>query len=197
MIYWISYVVIKLAIGLLCPYRFVGREHIPDQGGFIIASNHRSNLDPFLVGMAFHRRISYLAKEELFRTKLSDFFFRRVGAFPVRRGTSDLRAFKEVLRRLKAGSPVLLFPEGTRTLRAAERKVQAGVGLMALKSGAPVVPVYIQGSDQALPPGAKWPRRKRIMVRFGRPLRVNPSSSSDQAAREIMRAILDLGKEEV
>ena len=196
MIYWISYVFIKLAIGLLCPCRFVGREHIPDRGGMIIASNHRSNLDPFLVGIAFHRRISYLAKEELFRRRLSNFFFKRVGAFPVRRGTSDLRAFKEVLRRLKVGSPVLLFPEGTRTLRAAERKVQAGVGLMAIKSRAPVVPVYIQGSDQALPPGAKWPRRKRITVRFGRPLFVDASSTPEQAAGKIMRAILDLGQEE-
>jgi len=194
MIYWIAYFFMKVLTWIFCPCKFIGRENIPSKGAFLVASNHVSNIDPFIIGSGFCRRLGYLAKEELFRNKVHNFFFRSVGAFPIKRGVSDLGAIKEILRRLKAGEPVLLFPEGTRTLYPAKRKIQAGVGLIAAKSNLPVVPVYIDGSQKVLPPGAKWLQRHPITITFGRPLRFTKDQREPPLAiaHKIMNEILSL-----
>ncbi len=194
MIYWLAHFCVKIFTWIFCPCKFIGRENIPTKGAFLVASNHVSNLDPFIIGLGFYRRLNYLAKEELFRSKLQKFFFRQVGAFPIKRGVSDLGAIKEVFRRLKSKEPILLFPEGTRTLDPGKRKIQAGIGLIAAKSNLPVVPVYIDGSEKVLPPGARWPKRHSITVRFGKPLfftkdKKNPSL---KIAQDVMNAILSL-----
>ncbi len=194
MIYWFAYFLMKIFIFFCCPCKFIGRENIPTQGAFIVASNHVSNLDPFLVGSGFSRRLSYLAKEELFKGKVRSFFLYKVGAFPIKRGASDLGAIKEVFRRLKLGEPILLFPEGTRTLDASKRKIQAGVGLIALKSQLPVVPVFIDGSEKVLPPGAKRLIRHNVTIRFGKPLKFSREKtvSASNISQKIMQNILML-----
>ena len=186
MIYWISYYIIKIIGQIFSPRTILGKEHVPDQGGFILASNHKSNLDPFLIGLSFNRRISYMAKDSLFRNPIMRFFLHHVETFPVRRGASDVRAIRETLRRLKRGLPVIVFPEGTRQGSGTERKTRPGIGFLAVKGGVPVVPVHIDGSDKVLPPKARFPKRGHVTISFGKPL----SFSAGQPYPEIVTSIM-------
>lgn len=194
MFYWVSYYVIKTLGAIFSPRTVLGKEHIPVQGSFIIASNHVSNLDPFLIGLSLNRRISYMAKDLLFRNRFLRFLLRRVEAFPVRRGASDVRALRETLRRLKKGLPVVMFPEGTRRGSGVEQKTQSGIGFLAVKGNVPVLPVYIDGADKVLPPGTKWPKRSRVTVTFGKPVSFSKTQSYPEIVESIMREIQTLSE---
>lgn len=189
MIYWISYYIIKLIGQIISPRTIIGKENISKPGGFILASNHRSNLDPFLIGLCFNRRISYMAKDSLFRNPITRFFFHHVEAFPVRRDANDARALRETLRRLKRGLPVVLFPEGTRKGSGREQKLNPGIGFLAVKSGVPVVPVHIDGSDKVLPPKSKIPKRNRVTMSFGKPLIFSEGQPYPEIVASIMKEI--------
>jgi 1-acyl-sn-glycerol-3-phosphate acyltransferase len=179
---------------MFSPRTVLGRELIPKVGSYIIASNHRSNLDPLLIGLSVQRRICYMAKEGLFRNKIMRFLLHRVEAFPVRRGASDIRAIRETLRRLKRGLPVLMFPEGTRKASVADMKTQSGLGFLAVKGSVPVVPVYICGSDKVLPPGTKVPKRNHVTVSFGKPLFFSKEQSYSEIVIRIMEKIQALSE---
>ena len=187
MFYWFSFYLIKALGAIFSPRSVAGGENLPVKGSYILASNHLSNLDPFLIGLSVGKRISYMAKDTLFLNPLLRFCLHRVEAFPVKRGASDVRALRESLRRLKKGLPVVVFPEGTRGGSGAEKRTQSGIGFLAVKGDAPVVPVHIGGSDQVLPRGAKFPKRGRVTVTFGRPVRF----SDDQSYDGIVSAIMD------
>ncbi len=187
MIYWIAYYIIKLIGQIFSPRTILGKKHLPKEGSFILASNHKSNLDPFLIGLCLNRRISYMAKDSLFRNPILGFFFHQVEAFPVRRGASDVRALRETLRRLKRDLPVVVFPEGTRQGSGRDSKTQPGIGFLAVKANVPVVPVHIDGSDKVLPPRARLPKRHRVTISFGEPL----SFSADQPYLEIVTSIME------
>lgn len=187
MIYWISYYIIKLIGQVFFPRTIIGKEHVPEQGSFILASNHISNLDPILIGLSFNRRVSYMAKDSLFRKPILRFLFHSVEAFPVKRGASDVRALRETLRRLKRGVPVVVFPEGTRQGSGKQEKINPGIGFLAVKSGVPVVPVHIDGSGYVLPPGARIPKRGRVTISFGKPL----SFKEGQDYQEIVLSIME------
>lgn len=194
MVYWGSYVIIKLFSKVFFPFTTEGREHIPSQGSYIFACNHLSYLDPLIVGLSVWRRISYMAKKSLFKNPLLGWFLRQVGTFPIRRGEPDIGALREALRRLKNGSPLLLFPQGTR-LDTEGTKAQPGIGFLVAKSRVPVIPVLIQGSDHVLPPGAPWFKRHPIRVRFGPPVSIDFDQSYEKIADQVMAAIgfLSLG----
>ena len=192
MIYWICYFLMTIIDRIYLRTEFYGREHIPPQGGFIIASNHISNLDPLIVGMCSRRRFSYLAKEELFNRKLLAFWFHHVGTIPIKRDTSDFRAIRESIRKLKNGCPLILFPEGTRGVSGRTKKVQPGIGLIVLKSELPVLPVFIQGSDLALPSGAKWFKRHTVKVKIGAPLSFTKGQTYLDIAHQIMSNVYSL-----
>jgi len=171
---------------------FLGKEHLPASGSFIFASNHISNIDPFILGTSIRKKFCYVAKDSLFKTRLSSFFFAHVGAIPIKRDTSDFKAIREILKRLKNGCPVVLFPEGTRGVGDRKKKTQAGVGLIAFKSNAPVIPVYIQGSDKALPSGAKWFSRHQVKVKIGPPLQFLEKQPYHVISAKIMEEIYSL-----
>ncbi len=192
MIYWVSYVLIKAFGKVFFPFTLRHRERIPKTGGFVFASNHESNIDPLLLGLCVRRKISYMAKKSLFRSPLADFFLRHVGAFPVVRERPDIGAMREAIKRLRAGSPLVVFPEGGRAGVSA-RGGKAGVGFLAVKSGCPVVPVFIEGSGRVLPPGARWFRKGRITITIGEPLSFARGESYETAAERVMRAIRELG----
>ncbi len=192
MIYWIAYYIIKLIGQIFSPRTILGKEDLPPKGGFILASNHKSNLDPLLIGLCFNRRISYMAKDSLFRHPILRFLLHHVEAFPVRRDASDVRALRETLRRLKKGLPVVVFPEGTRQGSGRERKIQPGIGFLAVKSGVPVVPVHIKGSENVLPPKTKMPKRGRVTVIFGKPLTFPAGQDYSDVVASIMREIESL-----
>lgn len=188
MIYWVSYFFLKLLSYFYFPCTYIGTENFPRKGGFIVASNHISNCDPFILGMSKLRRFSYVAKEELFKTKFSSFLFHEIGAFPIKRESADFRAIRETFRRLQKG-PVVIFPEGTRRIDQRRKRVEAGVGLIVLKSKVPVIPAYIKGSDKVLPVGAKFPTRNPVQIVFGKPIHFSPNQSYESIANQIMDEI--------
>jgi 1-acyl-sn-glycerol-3-phosphate acyltransferase len=176
------------------PIKVVGRENLPPRGSFIIATNHISNLDPFVVGLASRRKLSYIAKEELFRNKFQGFILSQWGAFPVKRESSDFRAMREILRRLKEGSSIVVFPEGTRAQEGVERSIQEGVSFIAAKSGVLVVPAYVQDTDLSLPVHAKMLKRHPVSVTFGSPMQISSEDSYTSFASSVMQNVYALSK---
>jgi len=195
MFYRIAYYMIKLVSICFFPLRVTGRENIPARGAFILASNHISNIDPFAIGLAAYRTISYMAKDTLFKNRVAAFFLSLVQAYPIRRESSDIRSLRETFRRLKSGMPVLVFPQGSRETVRGAGKVYTGVGFLAVKTGAPVIPVFISNSDKVLPPKARFFRRGLVHIRFGAPCSFSADEDYDTAANVIMSEVQKLAAE--
>ncbi|HEY3249311.1 MAG TPA: lysophospholipid acyltransferase family protein [bacterium] len=149
-----------------------GREHEPARGPFIVAGNHASAIDPPLAGGAIRHRASYMAKDELFAVPVLGAWLRSVGVFPVKRGQADRRAIRRSLQVLEQGGVLVMFPEGTRSEDGRLRDPEPGAALIALRTGVPVLPVAVVGSQRILPKNARWPRFAQVVVRIGPPLSV-------------------------
>jgi 1-acyl-sn-glycerol-3-phosphate acyltransferase len=189
MTYYIVYFLTKFVSFFLFPRKVYGWEHIPRQGGFIIASNHVSNMDPVVLGISCLRRINFVAKAELFEKQPLKYILPKLGAFPIKREAADLSALKETLSRLKKSNPVLVFVEGTRRIGNAVPKAQSGVGFLAAKSGLPVIPVYVNGTQNVMPPRSKKLHRKPVTVRFGPPVKLDLTKDYKDIAQTILDAI--------
>jgi 1-acyl-sn-glycerol-3-phosphate acyltransferase len=172
-----------------------GQEHVPPRGALLLASNHVSLLDPPFVGGAAPRELYFLAKEELFAIPLFGRLIRALNARPVKRDGADGRALKTALRLLAEERALLVFPEGTRGEEGRLQEGKAGAGMLAVMSGAAVVPVFVSGTGRALPPGRALPRFGKVRVTFGPPLSFKGTGGERQkeryreATRDIMRAI--------
>lgn len=160
---------------LLLRFEVSGIDNIPRAGGAIIVGNHLHNLDPVLVCIACPRPIHYMAKDDLFRVPVIGPLIAFVGAFPVDRDRMDRRALRRAEATLKQGIALGIFPEGTRSRTHRIEKVHAGVGMFALRSDAPIVPVAITGSEHLPLNGAKTDRsgtrrlRPTVRIAFGEP----------------------------
>src|SRR5579859_3536849 len=150
-------------------YQRIGREHIPKRGPVIIAANHRSFLDPFVIATMARRPMYYVAKKELFANRVVAWFLAALGAFPVDRGAGDAEMIETAKNILERGDILLMFPEGTRTRPGSLGRPKRGVGRLALESGAPVVPVAVIGTE-AIRRGWRI-RPHKVRIRAGRPLR--------------------------
>jgi 1-acyl-sn-glycerol-3-phosphate acyltransferase len=192
--------------------RFFHGERVPASGPVILASNHASFIDPPLVGSGLKRMVNYLARDTLFDVPVLAATLRSWKVVPVDREGGGGAGLKAILDRLLDGGVILLFPEGTRTSDGKLRPAKSGVGLTVIKSTAPVVPVRVFGTFEAYGRHLKWPRPRRLMVKYGFPmdfaaLREEARSCSkprlkqiyQQAADEIMAAIakLEPGRDEV
>ena len=184
----------KLLSLLFFPCTTIGRENVPLKGGFILASNHISNLDPPLLGITSGRWLGYVAKDSLFKNKLLGAYLKGLGAFPIKRATSDLSAVKTILKVIAEGTPVLFFPEGTRKKEEKTKRVESGIGLIAVKSGVPIIPAFVIDTDKAQPIGAKFFRRHAVKVLYGKPFHVTKDRSYPEIANQIMDKIEELGK---
>jgi 1-acyl-sn-glycerol-3-phosphate acyltransferase len=191
MIYVIGKFLFFSVFRLFFHFRVFGRENIPRRGGFLLACNHVSYLDPIVFGCACPRFLSFMARDTLFKARFFGWLLMRVRAFPLKRNAADLGAIKEALRRLKRQEGLLLFPEGTRTVGGKIGRGHAGVGFLARKSGVPVVPAFVRGTDIALSKTDKRLRRAPITVWFGEPLMLSAGSQeSDEAfAGRVMERI--------
>lgn len=147
----------------------VGAEHIPSRGAAILASNHRSFLDPFVIGALTRRPVYYMAKRELFERPLQAKLLSALGAFPVDRGAGDEQAMATARALLERGECVAIFPEGTRIRRGPLGSPRRGVGRLALQTGAAVVPIAAIGTERVRRGWRIHPCKVR--VRCGRPLR--------------------------
>jgi glycerol-3-phosphate dehydrogenase (NAD(P)+) len=167
LVYWPARWVLKAGILVYFRLRRLGREHIPD-GGVILASNHRSFLDPFAIGCCLERPIYFVAKQELFKNPLIGWFLNCLGAFPVERGASDEESVATSLALLERGDAVVIFPEGTRIRTGSLARPRRGVGRLALESGRPVVPIAVTNSERAR---RGWRIRPvKVHIRCGPPI---------------------------
>lgn len=123
-----------------------GMENIPKEGKFILCSNHANNLDPVFISMVMPRKISWMAKKELFKYKIISYLVYKLGAFPVDRSQSDISAIKNALRVLKEDKILGIFPEGTRVKKMDLDSAKPGVALLSIKSDAPILPIYIEST---------------------------------------------------
>jgi 1-acyl-sn-glycerol-3-phosphate acyltransferase len=147
----------------------IGREQLPRTGPVLLAANHRSFLDPFVIGALTRRPVYYMAKRELFEKRWQAWVLNCLGAFPVDRGAGDKHAMETARAILQRGDCVVIFPEGTRTRRGPLGSPRRGVGRLALETGVPVVPIAVIGTEDVRRGWRVRPRRVRIRV--GRALR--------------------------
>src|SRR3954447_6192747 len=167
LIYWIVRGVLQPFFHLYFRLSRIGREHIPD-GPVILAANHRSFLDPFVIATCARRPLYYVAKRELFERRWQAWVLNALGAFPVDRGNGDRDMVDTAKAILARGDAVLIFPEGTRIRPGSLGRPKRGVGRLALESGAPVVPVAVIGTE-AVRKGWRI-RPHKVRIRVGRPL---------------------------
>ncbi len=177
-------------------WRVFNAERVPLKGGVIIASNHASFLDPPLVGSGLKRDINYLARESLFRYPGIGALLRSWNAVPVDRDGGGAKGLKIILNRLLDGNGIILFPEGTRTLDGKLQPAQSGIGLIVIKSTAPVVPVRVFGTFEAYGKNHKFPRPHRVMVKYGQPmnfekLRAEAQTCDKMRLKEIYQQVAD------
>jgi len=161
-----------------------GKEHVPKRGPVILASVHRSFLDTPFVGMLTGRQVHYMAKAELWERRFSRWFCEAVGSFPVKRGGADRSALDHSLRFLEAGEVLALFPEGSRQEGQLVQPLHHGVAFLAQRTGAPVVPVAVTGSDRAMGLGHSVPKPRKVRVKAGPPLDLSVPGARPRAARE-------------
>ncbi|MGY0488017.1 lysophospholipid acyltransferase family protein [Streptomyces sp. WG-D5] len=206
----LKYVILGPLLRLIFRPRIEGLEHIPESGAAIVAGNHLSFSDHFLMPAIIKRRITFLAKAEYFtgpgiKGRLTAAFFRSAGQIPVDRSGKEAgqAAIREGLGVLRRGELLGIYPEGTRSHDGRLYKGKVGVAAMALKAQAPVVPCAMIGTFEAQPPGQKIPKMRRVTIRFGKPLDFSRYVGMDgekailrAVTDEIMYAILDLSGQE-
>jgi 1-acyl-sn-glycerol-3-phosphate acyltransferase len=170
-----------------------GAENIPKHGGFILASNHVSFLDPLALGAASGRNFNFMARHDLFSVPLFGKLIAAVNAFPVKRDSADKTALKEAMRRVKSGGALALFPQGSRqSSGSALEQPQPGIGFLAAKLAVPVIPAFISGTEKALPRHAKFIRLTPISVSFGKQISIEGRMPYEDIAMRIMDDIRHL-----
>jgi 1-acyl-sn-glycerol-3-phosphate acyltransferase len=169
--YWSATYLLRAVLVILGRWKVTGRENVPKSGPLIVVSNHRNNADPPILsaGVA-RRRVRFMAKIQLFKYPFG-VVTRLYGAFPVRRFEADMAALLNAERILKAGGVIGMFPEGTRSRTGMLGKPHPGTALIALRSGATVLPCAIIGTEQLGNP-LNVLRKPRISIRIGEPMAV-------------------------
>ena len=179
---------------ILFGYKLHGGDRVPAEGPLIIASNHGQYADPVLVCVAVPRRLQWMAKKQLFAFPFRT-FFRFIGSFPVDREGGGRGAIRAALAFLAEGWALGIFPEGTHRGDGASKQAKSGVVVLAARSGAPVLPVYVG----RLPGPASRLRGQRLRIFVGEPIDLGPAlrggAAYRAAADEIMRSIYDLPKQ--
>lgn len=168
--YLLGYSLSKAIAKTFFNYRVVGAENMIEEGPCIIAANHCSYLDPPLVGIACKRAIHYFARKSLLDVPVLGPILPQLNVIPVDQKNADRSALMGAIRVVRNGGAVLIFPEGTRSTDGRFKGAQPGIGMIAAKTGAPVLPVRISGSFEALPRGAGFPKPARIEITIGPPL---------------------------
>jgi 1-acyl-sn-glycerol-3-phosphate acyltransferase len=194
--YWLGWTFFRTWYATYFRWQVFNPERVPETGAVILASNHASFLDPPLVGAGLKRGINYLARESLFRFPGVGALLRSWSAVPVDRDGGGAAGLKAILDRLLAGGGIILFPEGTRTRDGHLQPARSGIGLVVVKSTAPVVPVRVFGTYEAYGRHRKCPRPKRIAVKYGQPmnfekLRAEAKDCPKARLKEIYQQIAD------
>lgn len=175
----------------------IGSEHIPREGPFILAPVHRSNIDFALVAIVTRRRMRYMGKDSIFKYSILNPFFVALGAFPVHRGAADREALRTSIAVLESGQPLVMFPEGTRQFGPVVQPFFDGTAYVAAKTGAPIVPVGIGGSEKAMPKGSKFIRPAKLAIVVGPPIDAPETTEGGRASRRAVKTLTDRLRGEV
>jgi len=192
-LYWVVKGALTPVLGVCFRVKVEGRENVPKRGPVILASNHRSFLDSIFIPLVLRRRVTFVAKAEYFDDPKTAWFFRGVGQIPIRRegGSASERALASASDVLTAGGVFGIYPEGTRTRDGFLHRGHTGVARLSLRTGTPIVPVGLIGTDEVQPVDRRMPRLfRRVTVRFGEPL--DPSRYADTDAEHLaLRELTD------
>ncbi len=167
-VYWLGYTLFKTAANAYLSWKVVNKEKLIQEGGVLIVANHESYLDPPLIGVAYDDDIHYLARHTLF-TGAGAWIYPRWNSIPLNQDRAETGSMKAVIKLLKAGERVLLFPEGERTLTGEMGEGQAGAGLIASKVDVPIQPVRIFGARESFPRGSSFIKMKPVTIVVGDP----------------------------
>jgi 1-acyl-sn-glycerol-3-phosphate acyltransferase len=180
--------------------RFEGQEHLPLTGPLLVVSNHLSNIDPFIFGGFGPGTMFCMSKRELFTNRVVAWILGGCNCYPVDRGAADRWALRTSLNLLADRGRLLVFVEGTRATKPGMKRVEAGIGFLARRSKARLVPVAVWGTDKALARGRRLPRRVPVTVRYGRPFEATAPAAGrpddQEMADQIARRIAELLPEE-
>lgn len=176
MFYYIAKYIVLAIIKVIYRVQIEGIENIPKKGPIIVCPNHISFLDPPIIGALLNRRIYFMAKAELFKNPILGFVLSKgLGAFPVKRGTSDLSAIKTALNHLKNGQAIGMFPEGTRSKNGILQKAEPGVSMLAIRGHAAVIPVGIKSNYRLF---------SKIIIRIGKPINLDKYLNSKLSSND-------------
>ena len=183
--YHVARAIVRMLL-LLTRWRVRGKENIPSQGPLLIVANHLSMVDPPILNVSLNRRVIFMAKKELFQSKVIGYLVRSFGAFPVHRGQLDREALRQAYKVLDDGLALVMFPEGMRSHSQRLRSAFSGSALIASRSGAPILPVGITGTEKTK--SKTWVfRRPRITINIGRPFDLPPVSGRLSRAELVER----------
>lgn len=182
---------IRLAALAFGRVRIVGGERIPSTGAYVLAPVHRSNVDFALTALVTKRTMKYMGKDSIWKSKLLGRFVSSIGAFPVRRGTADREALRACQRMLETGQPVVVFPEGTRRSGPVVEDLFDGPAYLATRTGAPIVPVGIGGSERMMPKGAKFLHPTRLVLVVGEPIEPLVAEDGGRVPRSAVRDLTE------
>jgi 1-acyl-sn-glycerol-3-phosphate acyltransferase len=199
--YGLLWLLFNAVARLFFGYQVVGREHIPKEGGVLVAANHASFLDIPFLGCGIPRRVAFLGRQDLFPVPGLRWACQKLGWIPIRHDRLDRVGFGKAISLIQDGKVVVIYPEGTRTPDGRLKPGKPGVGLLVEETGCPVVPAHISGTYEAMPPGSFRIRLRPIRVSFGKPL----DFSSDRqryagkafyrhVSRTVMERIAELGQ---
>lgn len=178
-----------------CRMTIEGREHIPAEGVFILAPTHRSIIDTPISSGLTRRRMRFMGADKWWKNETFGKVLTACGGFPVTRGTADREALRRCIELIEGGEPLVIFPEGERKSGPAVQPLFDGPSYIAMKTGAPIVPVGIGGSERVMPKGAKfiWPRKVHAVI--GAPIRVPEGGTSKEQRDASRRTTLELHAE--
>jgi len=181
-LYWVVKGALTPVLGVCFRIKVEGRENVPKRGPVILASNHRSFLDSIFIPLVLRRRVTFVAKAEYFDDPKTAWFFRGVGQIPICRegGSASERALASAADVLAAGGVFGIYPEGTRTRDGFLHRGHTGVARLSLRTGTPIVPVGLIGTDEVQPVDKRMPRLfRRVTLRFGAPLDASRYADAD------------------
>lgn len=199
-IYWVLWSLFN-TIGRLCfRHRVIGREHIPERGGVLVAANHASFLDIPFLGCGIPRRVAFLGRQDLFPVPGLRWACRKLGWIPIRPDRLDRGGFGKAIGLIKDEKVVVIYPEGTRSQNGALQPGKPGLGVIVEETGCPVVPAYIAGTYEAWPMDSFRIRFHPVTVTFGKPLdfsadrqRYSGKKFYRHVSRTVMERIAELG----
>lgn len=191
----ISYAVVRGLIRAVATLfgrvHIVGAEHVPTSGAFVLAPVHRSNVDFALASLVTGRPMRYMGKDSIWRSRPLGRFVSLLGAFPVHRGAADRESLRICVEIIEGGSPLVMFPEGTRRSGPIVEDLFDGPSYLAARTGVPIVPMGIGGSERMMPKGAKFLRPSKLVLTIGPPIEVPARDPGARAPRSQVRALTE------